>query len=247
MNCSPLIVRPKEEGRYELISGHRRKHAAELAGLKTAPVIVRDMSRDETVIAMVDSNLQREEILPSEKVFSYRMKRDAMKRQGQRGDLTSLPVAQRSRGKTSRELVAEQAGESQDQVRRYIRLTELIPDILAIVDEKGLGMRPAVALSRLPKKEQVALFETMECEMCVPSHAQAIKLRQFSTEGRLSVDVIASIMSEDKPNQVEQFKIPNSRISQFFKPGTCKEEKEAWIVKGLELLERQERKRDRER
>lgn len=244
---TPATVRVKEDGRYELISGHRRKHAAELAGFATLPVIVRNLSRDEAVIAMVDSNMQREHILPSEKAFSYKMKVDALKRQGQRTDLTCAPTAHKFAGMKSRDIVAEEAGESKDQIRRYIRLTELIPEILGLVDAGAIGLRPAVEISYLPKPEQVTLFDSIECEACTPSHAQAIKMRRFSEDGKLSSDVIASIMCEEKPNQAEQFKMPKDKISKFFKPGTSKENMEARIIKGLELLERQERSRGMER
>lgn len=244
---TPAKLRRKEDGRYELISGHRRKRASELAGKETLPSIVKDMTRDEAIIEMVDANLQRERILPSEKAYSYKMKLEAMKRQGQRNDLTCAPLAHKLKGKRSRDIVAEDAGESKDQVRRYIRLTELIPEILEIVDEGGIGMRPAVEISYLSKSEQVDLFKAMEQQSCTPSHAQAIKLKRFSSEGRLSADVIYSIMCEEKPNQAEQFRIPSEQISRFFKPSMSREEKTARIVKALELLEKQERKRSLER
>lgn len=244
---TPAKLRRKVDGRYELISGHRRKRASELAGKETLPCIVKDMTRDEAIIEMVDANLQRERILPSEKAFSYKMKLEAMKRQGQRSDLTCAPLAHKLKGKRSRDIVAEEAGESKDQVRRYIRLTELIPEILEIVDEGGIGMRPAVEISYLSKSEQVDLFKAMEQQSCTPSHAQAIKLKRFSSEGRLSADVIYSIMCEEKPNQAEQFRIPSEQISRFFKPSMSREEKTARIVKALELLEKQERKRSLER
>ena len=186
----PALVREKPTGGYEMISGHRRKMASELAGKETMPCIVRNLSDDQAVIVMVDSNLQREEILPSEKAFAYKMKLDAMKRQGQRRDLTSVPLAQKFKGKTSREILGEQVGESQDQIRRYIRLTELIPEILEMVDDKKISMRPAVELSYLTKEEQEILYDTMESEACTPSHAQAIKIRKFSAEGRLNEDVL---------------------------------------------------------
>lgn len=184
----PALVREKPTGGYEMISGHRRKMASELAGKEIMPCIVRNLSDDQAVIVMVDSNLQREEILPSEKAFVYKMKLDAMKRQGQRRDLTSVPLAQKFKGKTSREILGEQVGESQDQIRRYIRLTELIPEILEMVDDKKISMRPAVELSYLPKEEQEILYDIMESEACTPSHAQAIKIRKFSAEGRLNED-----------------------------------------------------------
>ena len=205
----PALVREKPTGGYEMISGHRRKMASELAGKETMPCIVRNLSDDQAVIVMVDSNLQREEILPSEKAFAYKMKLEAMKRQAGRPRKNSVPVAQEFRGKTSREILGEQVGESQDQIRRYIRLTELIPEILEMVDDKKISMRPAVELSYLPKEEQTILYDTMESEACTPSHAQAIKIRKFSAEGRLNEDVLLSIMSEEKPNQGEQFKYKN--------------------------------------
>lgn len=199
----PALVRPKPEGGYEMVAGHRRKMASELAGKENMPCLVRNLSDDEAVLIMVDSNLQREEVLPSEKAFAYKMKLEAMKRQGRRTDLTSVPAAQKLQGKTSRQILGEQVGESQDQIRRYIRLTELIPSILDMVDEGRIAMRPAVELSYLPKESQEELFDTMEMEDCTPSHAQAIKMRQFSEKGTLNPDVILSIMIEEKPNQAE--------------------------------------------
>lgn len=245
---APVMLRRAEDGRYELVSGHRRKRAAELAGLDAIPSIARDMTRDEAIIEMVDANLQRERILPSEKAFSYKMKLEAMKRQaGRPGKINGAPVEHHLRGRKSRDVIAEEAGESKDQVRRYIRLTELVPEILELIDEGRIGMRPAVELSYLTKTEQLALHDAMEQQSCTPSHAQAIKLRRFSKEGRLSPDVCLSIMCEEKPNQAEQFRIPSERISRFFKPNATKEEKAARIVKALELLEKQERKRSLER
>lgn len=244
---TPAVARQKDDGRYELISGHRRMHAAGIAGHATLPVLVRNLTRDEAVIAMVDANLQRENILPSEKAFSYKMKLEAISRQGERNDLTSSPVGMKLRGKQSLQVIGEEAGDSRNTVHRYIRLTELIPNILELVDTGTIGMRPAVELSYLPIPEQEILFEAMEVEICTPSHAQAIKMRRFSEEGKLSADVISSIMCEEKPNQAEQFKMPKDKISKFFKPGTSKENMEARIVRGLELLERQERNRGMER
>ena len=241
----PALVREKPTGGYEMISGHRRKMASELAGKETMPCIVRNLSDDQAVIVMVDSNLQREEILPSEKAFAYKMKLDAMKRQGQRRDLTSVPLAQKFKGKTSREILGEQVGESQDQIRRYIRLTELIPEILEMVDDKKISMRPAVELSYLPKEEQEILYDTMESEACTPSHAQAIKIRKFSAEGRLNEDVLLSIMSEEKPNQVEQWKIPKNRLEKYFPSGTTQQKMEETIIKALELYRKREKSRER--
>ena len=222
----PALVREKPTGGYEMISGHRRKMASELAGFENMPCIVRNLNDDEAVIVMVDSNLQREEILPSEKAFAYKMKLEAMKRQGKRTDLTSEPVARKLKGKESAEILGEQVGESKDTIRRYIRLTELIPEILEMVDEKKIAMRPAVELSYLPKEEQEILYDTMESEACTPSHAQSIKIRKFSAEGRLNEDVLLSIMAEEKPNQVEQWKIPKNRLKKYFPSGTSQQKME---------------------
>ena len=241
---SPAVARQKEDGRYELISGHRRKKACELAGIERMPVIVRNMDRYEAIIFMVDSNLQRERLLPSEKAFSYKMKLDAMKRQGARTDLTSVPMAQKL---TSRELLAEKSGESQDQVRRYIRLTELTPDLLKMVDEGKIAFRPAVELSYLSKEEQASLLMTMESEVCTPSLAQAIKIKKFSQEGRLNDDVILSILSEEKPNQKEVYKLPKERLDKYFPKGTPPEKIEEIIFKALELYRKRERSREMER
>ena len=247
---SPVLVRPMPDGSYQMVSGHRRKRAAELAELPTVPCIVRELTDDEAIIIMVDSNLQREQVLPSEKAFAYKMKLDAMKRQGQRVDLTSTPLVSKLR---SNELVGAQGGESREQVRRYIRLTNLIPEILDMVDnsvlkEKGklqMALRPAVELSYLSKDEQNALLEVMEGEDCTPSHAQAIKMREFSEKGKLNPDVILSIMQEEKPNQVEQFKIPRNRIDKFFPAGTPAQKIEDTIVKALEMYRKRERARER--
>ena len=241
----PALVREKPTGGYEMISGHRRKMASELAGKETMPCIVRNLSDDQAVIVMVDSNLQREEILPSEKAFAYKMKLEAMKRQAGRPRKNSVPVAQEFRGKTSREILGEQVGESQDQIRRCIRLTELIPEILEMVDDKKISMRPAVELSYLPKEEQEILYDTMESEACTPSHAQAIKIRKFSAEGRLNEDVLLSIMSEEKPNQVEQWKIPKNRLEKYFPSGTTQQKMEETIIKALELYRKREKSRER--
>ena len=237
----PALVRSKEKGGYEMISGHRRKIASELAYKKTIPCIIRDLSDNEAVVIMVDSNLQREHILPSEKAFAYKMKLEAMKRQGQRIDLTSATLLQKFHGKTSRQLLAEQSGESHEQIRKYIRLTELIPKILDMVDEGRIAMRPAVEISYLTKDEQYTLLDTMEYEDCTPSHVQAIKMRKLSEEKRLSEGAISSILSEQKPNQIEQFKIPKSRIDKYFSPGTPAKNMEETIIKALELYRKRER------
>ena len=243
----PALVREKPEGGYEMIAGHRRKMASELAGKKEIPCIVRDLTDDEAVLIMVDSNLQREQILPSEKAFAYKMKLDAMKRQGKRTDLTSEPVAWKLKGKESAEILGQQVGESKDTVRRYIRLTELITPILDMVDSGKIAIRPAVELSYLPKEQQTILLDTMQLEGCTPSHAQAIKMRKFADEGRLNEDVILSILSEEKGNQKEQFRMPKQRISKYFSPGTPAKQMEDTIVKALELYRKRERSKDRER
>lgn len=243
---SPAVARQKEDGRYELISGHRRKKACELAGIDKMPVIVRNMDRDEAIIFMVDSNLQRERLLPSEKAFSYKMKLDAMKRQGARTDLTSVPMGQKL-GKTSREILAGASPDSNTQIQRYIRLTELIPDLLQMVDEGKIAFRPAVELSYLSKEEQASLHEAMESEDCTPSLAQAIKIKKFSQEGRLNDDVILSILSEEKPNQREVYRLPKERIDKYFPKGTPSEKIEEIICKALELYRRRERSRESER
>lgn len=241
----PALVREKKGGGYEMIAGHRRKMASELAEKQEIPCIVRNLSDDEAVIIMVDSNLQREEILPSEKAFAYKMKLEAMKRQAGRPSKNSATLLQNYDGKTSRQILAEQAGESHEQIRKYIRLTELIPSILDLVDEGKIAMRPAVELSYLPKKEQNTLYDTMQAEDCTPSHAQAIKLRKFSEEGRLNENVVFSILSEEKGNQKEQFRMPKERISKYFSPGTPVKQMEDTIVKALELYRKKERSRER--
>ena len=238
----PALVREKPTGGYEMISGHRRKMASELAGFENMPCIVRNLSDDEAVIVMVDSNLQREEILPSEKAFAYKMKLEAMNRQGKRTDLTSTPLVSKFR---TNEILAQEAGESRETIRRYIRLTELIPEILEMVDEKKIAMRPAVELSYLPKEEQEILYDTMESEACTPSHAQAIKIRKFSAEGRLNEDVLLSIMAEEKPNQVEQWKIPKNILKKYFPSGTTQQKMEETIIKALELYRKREKSRER--
>ena len=238
----PGMVRPKEDGGYEMVAGHRRKMGSELAQKPTMPCLVRDLTDDEAIIIMVDSNLQREKILPSEKAFAYKMRLEAMKRQGLRTDLTSVPVAQKS---TSRAELGKAVGESQDQVRRYIRLTNLIPPLLDMVDENKIAMRPAVELSYLSESEQTMLHDTMELEDCTPSHAQARKMREFSENRKLNEEVIRSIMQEEKPNQKEQFRMPRERISKYFTPGTPAKTIEDTIVKALELYRKRQRSMER--
>ncbi len=251
----PSLVRPLPDGGYQMVSGHRRKRAAELAALPVLPCIVRDLTDDEAVIIMVDSNLQRERVLPSEKAFAYKMKLDAMKRQGLRTDLTSPPLVEKLSGKAalSTSQIGKAVGESHEQVRRYIRLTNLIPELLDMVDHSVLkepgklqmALRPAVELSYLTVEEQSALLEAMVSEDRTPSHAQAIKMREFSEKGRLNPDVILSIMQEEKPNQVEQVKIARNRIDRFFPAGTPAQKIEETIVKALELYRRRERSMER--
>lgn len=243
----PALVRPKEDGGYEMVAGHRRKFAAALAGIAEIPCIVRNLTDDEATIVMVDSNLQREKILPSEKAFAYKMKLDAMKRQGQRSDLNSDPLGQKLKGKVSVEVLATNSPDGKTQIQRYIRLTELIPPVLQMVDDGKIAFRPAVELSYLSKEQQEALYSTMECEDCTPSLAQAIKMKGFSKDGKLTDEVILSIMQEEKPNQKEQFKMPKERISKYFAPGTPAQKIEDTIVKALELYRKRERQRDMER
>ena len=254
----PALVRPKPEGGYEMVAGHRRKTAADLAGLAEIPCIVRQLTDDEATIIMVDSNLQREQILPSEKAFAYKMKLDAMKRQqGERTDLTCATVLHKLDSKRSRQILAEQSGESHEQIRKYIRLTHLIPEILELVDNSVLkdqemlqiAMRPAVELSYLRKEEQADLFAIMDEMDCTPSHAQAIKMRRMSEAKtgaeQLSKDAMAVIMEEEKGNQKEQFKIPKEKISRFFAPGTPTQKIEDTIVKALELYRKRQRSLER--
>jgi len=248
----PSLVRPMPNGSYQMVSGHRRKRAAELAGLPTVPCIIRELTDDEAIIVMVDSNLQREQILPSEKAFAYKMKLEAMKRQGQRRDLTSSPLGTKLGMRSNQEL-AEQSPDSKTQIHRYICLTNLIPELLDMVDNSVLkeagklqmALRPAVELSYLPEAEQTALLEVMEGEIRTPSHAQAIKMREISEQGKLNPDVILSIMQEEKPNQVEQFKMPKARIAKFFPAGTPAQKMEDTIVKALELYRKRERAMER--
>lgn len=241
---SPLTVRAASDGAFELISGHRRKHAAEIAGLVDVPCIVKDLTDDEAVIAMVDSNLQRETILPSERAFAYSMRLEAMKRQGFRSDRTCAQVAHKLDGRKSRDILAEELGVSKDMIRRYIRLTNLIPELLALVDAGRMKMQPAIATSYLEKDEQQWLLDAIGSQACTPSHAQAVKMRRYSEEGTLTAVLVKSIMEEEKPNQVEQFKIPKKSISRFFKENMSNAEMNARIIKALELLEAAEAKRD---
>lgn len=240
----PAIVRPAPNGGYQMVAGHRRKRASELAGA-ALPCIVRELSDDEATLIMVDSNLQREKLLPSEKAFAYRMKLDAMKRQGQRVDLTCATPLHKLDGKKSREVLAEQTGESHEQIRKYIRLTYLIPDLLALVDDDKIAMRPAVELSYLSPEEQAILYEIIQAEDCTPSHAQAIRLRQLSKDGQLTATQTLSVMQEQKPNQKEHFRMPRERISKYFPPGTPAQKIEDTIIKALELYRKRQREQSR--
>lgn len=242
----PGLVRQLEDGSYQMVSGHRRKMASELAGLNTLPCIVRDLTDDEAIIVMVDSNLQREKVLPSEKAFAYRMKLEAMRRQqGERTDLTCVPVGHKLENKRSRELLAANSPDSNTQIQRYIRLTYLLPEILTMVDDSKIAFRPAVELSYLTEQEQSALYDTMGREDCTPSLAQAIKMKAFSRDGKLSEAVIRSIMAEEKPNQKEQFRIPKERISKYFKPGTPARTMEDTIIKALDYYRKRQRELER--
>ena len=234
----PALARPLTDGGYELISGHRRLAACQVLGLETMPVIVREMPDDEAVIAMVDANLQRETILPSEKAFAYKMKLDAIKHQGR----TSVQVAEKL---LSVEKVAEDAGESKDQVRRYIRLTYLIPERLSMVDENKIAFNPAVEISYLEQSEQRVLLNAMEMNDCTPSHAQSIRLKKMSQDGVLNDEQIYAVMLEEKPNQQEQIKFKKEELKKYFPPSYTDAQMRKDIIKGLELLKRQrERNRD---
>ena len=245
---TPATVRLKEDGRYELISGHRRKKACELAGLETLKCEVKELTRDEAIIVMVESNLQRTTILPSEKAFAYKMRLEAMNRQGQRSDLTSVPVAQKSENKTSREKLGELVGESQDQIRRFIRLTELVPEILQMVDDRQIAFRPAVEISYLTEEQQYTLLEAMEYNDATPSLAQAIKMKKFMQDGKLTDEVIQSIMQEEKPNQKEKPAFKDERITKLIPRSIPRGQETDFVVKALEFYNRHlQRQRSQER
>ncbi len=239
----PGMVRPKESGGYEMVAGHRRKMASELAQKPTMPCLVRDLTDDEAIIIMVDSNLQREKILPSEKAFAYKMRLEAMKRQGQRTDLTSVPVAQKL---TSREELGKLVGESQDQVRRYIRLTNLVPELLHMVDDGRIALRPAVELSYLHPAEQLSLVDTISYEESTPSLAQAIKMREFSKAGKLNPDVILSIMCETKGNQREKISISTEKIRKYIPKDLTPQKTEEYILAALEHYQKYRERQNRD-
>lgn len=242
----PGLVRQLEDGSYQMVSGHRRKLASRLAGLDTLPCIVRDLTDDEAIIVMVDSNLQREKVLPSEKAFAYKMKLEAMRRQaGRPSKENGVPVGHHFQQGKSRELLAANSPDSNTQIQRYIRLTYLLPEILAMVDDSKIAFRPAVELSYLAEKEQRILYDAMGHADCTPSLAQAIKMKSFSREGKLSEAVIRSIMAEEKPNQKEQFRIPKERISKYFKPGTPARTMEDTIIKALDYYRKRQREIER--
>ena len=242
---TPVVVRQKEGGRYELISGHRRKYACGILGVTQIPVIVRGLSRDDAIIEMVDSNLQREHILPSEKAKAYKMKMDAMRRQGKRTDLTSTPVAGKLKERETATIIGEAAGESGDQVRRYVRLNELTPELLEFVDEGKIGMRPAVELSYLQEEEMRDLVDYIDTEGTFPSHAQTIRMKELSRTGELNTAAINEIMCEEKGNQKVRIKIPLERIEKYVPEGSSEKQIEEIIVKALALYrQRQKENRD---
>ena len=241
---TPIVARIKEDGRYEIVSGHRRLYAMKKLGMTQISAIVRDMTRDEAIIAMVDSNLQREHILPSEKAAAYKMKMDAMKRQGKRFDTTSAPLVQKLPEQTTRAMVGSESGDSYEQVRRFIRLNELVPEILEKVDDGSIAFRPAVELSYLSEDEQRNLVETMDSEEATPSLAQAIRMKQLSKDGKLDMDTIFGIMTEEKPNQVEVIKFKMTELESFFPNRMPAEIMKKQILKILSSWQRREQARE---
>ncbi len=244
---TPVTLRQKPDGRYEIVSGHRRTKACELAGLTTVKAEIKELSRDEAIILMVESNLQRTTILPSEKAFSYKMRLEAMNRQGQRTDLTSVPLGQKL-GKTSREVLADSSTDSNTQIQRYIRLTHLIPPLLDLVDSGKIAFRPAVELSYLTEEEQNSLLDSINSEQSTPSLAQASKMKEFSQNGRLNADVILSIMCEQKPNQKEKISFQSERLKPFIPKNFTAKQAEDYVIKALEYYHRyQLRQKERDR
>ena len=227
----PAIARPREDGCYELVSGHRRKRACELAGLETMPVIIRNLDDDAATIIMVDSNLQRENILPSERAFAFKLKLEAIKRQGSRTDLTSVQVGQKL---NAREVVAKEGGASSVQVQRYIRLTELIPELLSMVDEKKIAFNPAVELSYLKSEEQLLLIDAMDTEQATPSLSQAQRLKKFSAEGNCTLEAMCAIMSEEKKGEPDKVTLTGDKIKKYFPKNYTPQQMEATIIKLLE-------------
>ena len=230
----PAIARPNPDGGYELIAGHRRHHASELAGKETMPVIIRDLDDDAATIIMVDSNLQREELLPSERAFAYKMKLEAMKHQGERLDLTSAQVGRKLENRESREILAEQVGQSRNQISRFIRLTELIPTLLDMVDERKIALNPAVELSYLKKEEQTLLLEAMDSEQATPSLSQAQRLKKFSQQKMLSLDVMRAVMSEEKKTDLDRVTLKNETLRRYFPKSYTPKQMEDTIIKLLE-------------
>ena len=237
---TPATVRLKEDGRYELISGHRRKKACELAGIETLKCEVKELTRDEAIIVMVESNLQRSIILPSEKAFAYKMRLEAMKRQGQRNDLTSPPMVDKLTGKEAltASKIGKDTGESHEQIRRFIRLTELVPEILQMVDDRQIAFRPAVEISYLSEEQQYTLLEAMSYNDATPSLAQAIKMKKFMQEGKLTDEVISSIMEEEKPNQREKPAFRDERITKLIPKSIPRGQETDFVVKALEFYNR---------
>ena len=227
----PAIARPDPDGGYELIAGHRRHHASELAGKETMPVIIRDLDDDAATIIMVDSNLQREELLPSERAFAYKMKLEAMKHQGERLDLTSAQVGRKLENRESREILAEQVGQSRNQISRFIRLTELIPTLLDMVDERKIALNPAVELSHLKKEEQTLLLEAMDSEQATPSLSQAQRLKKFSQQKMLSLDVMRAVMSEEKKTDLDRVTLKNETLRKYFPKSYTPKQMEDTIIK----------------
>lgn len=242
---TPVTLRQKEDGRYEIVSGHRRRKACELAGLERVPAEIKELSRDEAIILMVESNLQRSIILPSEKAFSYKMRLEAMKRQGQRTDLTSDPMGPKS-GERSNEKLAEVVNESSSQIKRYIRLTELIPELLDMVDENKIAFRPAVELSYLTETEQHILLNSISYNDATPSLPQAIRLKEFSKAGKLSAEVIEAILGEEKPNQKEKISFKAERLRPYIPSSVPLEKTEDYIIKALEYYQRARERQKRE-
>lgn len=243
---TPAIVRKKENGRYEIIAGHRRKRACEIAGIDTLRAEVVEMDRNEATIYMVDSNLQRTKILPSEKAFSYKMRLEAMKRQGERTDLTSTPVARKLKGKESAEILGQIVGEGKDNVRRYIRLTELVPDLLEKVDQEQIALRPAVELSYLPEDLQETLCEIIDMEQCTPSYAQARRMRNMLDNDKLTEESLLVIMQEEKPNQKERLVIRDSRVQSLFPKNLPVSQREEYIIKAMEYYNRYRERKEKE-